>query len=143
MSLKDRLDEETQTAEAWRPEPNDELIGIVRRYNMRKMDDGTEYPIVTVEQEDGQKFAWHAFHSVGRNQLEEDKPRPGDEMGVRYLGKVDGKDGGYDYHSYRVAVDHKTPEPPAGSDQPVEEGPGPSDSDFQPAPVSDDQDIPF
>jgi hypothetical protein len=144
MSLKDRLDEETQTAEAWRPEPNEELIGIVRRYNMRKMDDGSEYPIVTIETPDGEKHAWHAFHKVGRDQLEEDKPRPGDEIGVRYLGKVDGET--YSYHNYRVAVDHKTPEPPAGSDTPSDDqdGPGPSESDFQPAPVGDaDQDIPF
>jgi hypothetical protein len=140
MGLKDRLDEETQTADAWRPEAGEELIGVVRRYNMRKMDDGTEYPIVTIETPDGEKHAWHAFHKVGRDQLEEDKPRPGDEIGVRYLGKVEGDP--YDYHSYRVAVEHKTPEPaPEGDETP----PPASEPDFQPAPVRSDADdsIPF
>lgn len=145
-SIEDRLNEDMQKVEAWRPEPNDQLIGTVRRYNMRTMDDGTEYPIVTVETGDGEKHAWHAFHSVGRNQLEEDKPRPGDEMGIRYLGLVEGKDGGYDYHNYHVVVDHKTPEPPVGSDTPAggTDG-GPSEGDFQPAPggSKEGESIPF
>lgn len=144
MSLKDRLDEETQTADAWRPEPNEELIGTVRRYNMRKMDDGSEYPIVTIERDDGEKFAWHAFHKVGRDQLEEDRPRVGDEIGIRYLGMVEGDP--YSYHNYRVAVEHKTPEPPAESAAPAgDDGAGPSEGDFQPAPMRSDADeeIPF
>ena len=147
MSLKDlkaRLDEETQTAEAWRPQPDEELLGIVRRYNMRKMDDESEYPIVTVETEDGEKHAWHAFHKVGRALLEEDKPRPGDEIAIRYLGKVTGET--YDYHNYKVAVGHTTSEPQPESSGGAGSGTeSAAESDFQPAPIGSaaDESIPF
>jgi hypothetical protein len=57
MSLKDKLDEEPEQVEGWRPEnEGDELIGKVLRYNMRKTDDYYEpYPDVTVEQEGGDR----------------------------------------------------------------------------------------
>lgn len=141
-TIKERLDEETTPVDAWRPEPGEDLEGVVRRYNMRKMDDGNDYPVVTVERPDGEKFAFHAFHSVARGQLEEDLPRVGDEIGIRYLGKVDGEQ--YEYHNYRIAVEHKTPEPPA-SEAASPAMPSPASPSSHPAASSyaNDDNIPF
>ena len=138
-SLKDRLDEERVRADAWRPEAGDELIGKVVRYNMRKMDDGDDYPVVTVERDSGDKWAFHAFHKVARSQMEEEgNPQAGDEIAIRYLGKVDG--GQYSYHNYRVVVERLVP--PAATAPAAASA---SESDFAPAPTqsNDDASIPF
>ncbi len=63
MSIKDKLDEEPEAVEAWRPDVGDELIGRVIRVNVRETDNGP-YPVVTVLQDNGEKLALHAFHSV-------------------------------------------------------------------------------
>jgi hypothetical protein len=109
MSLKDRLDEEPEKAEGWRPEEGDELIGKVVRFNIRKMDepDRDDYPVVTVQQEDGTKLAFHAFHTVARSQIEDEGGVcVGDEIAIRYLGMEEGER--YSYHNYRLVVEHLT-----------------------------------
>ena len=104
MSLKDRLDEEPEQVEGWKPDPGDELIGKVVRVNTRKMDDEPDYPVVTIQQEDGEKLAFHAKPQMARERIEEEQPIPGDEIAVRYLGKEQGKT--YEYHNYRIVVEH-------------------------------------
>lgn len=106
MSLKDKLDEEPEQVEGWRPEnEGDELIGKVLRYNMRKTDDYEPYPVVTVEQEGGDRKAFHAFHTVAKTAIEDlGGVGPGDEIAIRYLGKAEGKT--YPYHDYRIVIEH-------------------------------------
>ena len=61
----------------------------------------SRYPVVTVETGDGQELAFHAFHTVARNELAKQRPVIGDRIGVAYHGKRDGKN----YESYRVIVE--------------------------------------
>ena len=57
-SLDDRLD---NFAEAWKPEPGDKLIGTVVDLDERDSAYGDEpYPIVTVQNDDGNELAFHA-----------------------------------------------------------------------------------
>jgi len=103
MALKDRLDEEPAKAEAWRPDAGQELIGRITRINDRETEQGA-YPVVTVEEPDGSLIAFHAFHTVAKNQLTEAGAEAGDEIAIRYLGKKE--DAARPYHNYRIVVEH-------------------------------------
>jgi hypothetical protein len=106
MSIKDKLNEDPTAVEGWRPAELDELIGKVVRINERKTDDYPDpYQIITVELDDGERLAFHAFHTVAKNLLEDDPPLIGDEIAIRYIGKARG-DGPYEYHNYRIVVEH-------------------------------------
>lgn len=98
-SLSDRLD---SFAEAWKPKPGDKLLGVIVDLDERTSSyDDDPYPIVTVQTDDGQELAWHAFHTVARNELAKQKPVVGDRIGIAYHGKPEGKS----YESYRVIVE--------------------------------------
>ena len=108
MSILDRLN--GPAPEAWRPKPGDTLVGKVVQLDTRT-GDFEPYPIVTVAAEDGTERAWHAFHTVGRNELARQRPMIGDRLGVKYLGKSP-----KGYEAYRVLVEHATPTTAAGVD---------------------------
>ncbi len=104
MTLKDRLDEDPISAEAWRPEPNQELIGIITRINDRQTDDFPDpYPVITIQPIEGDLKAFHAFHTVAKTELLGQDPQVGDEIGIRYLGEEKGAR--YSYHNYRIVVE--------------------------------------
>lgn len=100
MSITERLNME---AAGWKPEPGATLVGTVIDTSEREGDFGV-YPIVTVSPEGGgDPIAIHAFHFTLRGKLAENKVEVGDEIGVRYIGKVQSKTkGGADYHSYKL-----------------------------------------
>jgi hypothetical protein len=102
-SIRDELD--MPVAKGWRPKPGDALVGKVLRVETAQSDYGEPYPLVTILTDEGQYIAVHAFHSVLKNEFAKTKPARGDEIGLRYIGKVAG---GNDrsYESYRVVV-HK------------------------------------
>jgi hypothetical protein len=104
-SLNDRLD---SYAEAWRPKPGDKLIGVIVDLDERASEyDEDPYPIVTVERDDdGREVAWHAYHTVARNELAKQRPQRGDRIGIAYHGKPDGKS----YESYRIIVEPAEPQ---------------------------------
>ncbi len=101
MSLKDRLDDER--AESWKPEPDAELIGKVQAVSTRTTEYG-KYLIVTVKPDDAPALAFHAFHTVAANQIDEADPMVGDEIAIRYKGKNEAGD--RPYHDYKVAIEH-------------------------------------
>lgn len=109
-SMKERL--EGGDAEGWRPEPGDVVIGVVDEVTSREGDYGP-YPLIVIEQEDGELVAVHAFHTVLKNEIEAQAPSVGDEIGVKYLGTQEPKGGlkkGQDpFHAYRVRLDRKSP----------------------------------
>lgn len=137
-SISERLNEDY--AEAWRPEAGDELIGKVTEIGSRSSDQGADYLIVTVRREDGERRAFHAFHTVAANALRDQSVSIGDEIGVRYVGYKETPDGPYKgYHDYRLVVDHPAGWSPvtAPSAAPAHEGPAPEPS------TDDDYHIPF
>jgi hypothetical protein len=96
-SLDERLD---SFAESWKPKPGDKLIGVVTDLNERDNEYGS-YPIVTVRTDDGTELAFHAFHTVARNELAKQRPQIGDRIGIAYHGKPKGKT----YEAYRIIVE--------------------------------------
>lgn len=94
-------------APGWRPEPGSMVKGEVISVDMAENQYGP-YPVVTVQQEDGEKIALHAFHTVFRNALERARPMPGARIAVRYVGEVtkdrNGRQLDRAYHGYQVRM---------------------------------------
>lgn len=95
---------EADFADAWRPAAGDRLVGTVISLSERPGFEGRPYPIITIQPDEGEPLAVHAFHGVLMDELGKAGPKVGERLGIKYLGKVDGGGRG-SYHSYRVAVD--------------------------------------
>lgn len=95
------MSEETSYAEGWRPNPGDEISGKVIDISVGQ-GSYEPYPIVTLEDEGGTQMAVHAFHGVLQGELARRRPKIGDELKIRYLGKAEPKGNGNPYHNYRV-----------------------------------------
>jgi hypothetical protein len=89
-------------AEAWRPDAGDVLIGEVVELDERRGFAERPYSVVTVRTDDGDYVAFHAFHTVARDELARARPKVGDRLGVGYHGLVD--KGESRYELYRVKV---------------------------------------
>lgn len=98
------------SAEAWRPEPGDVVIGEVVEVQERRGFAERPYPVVTVRTEANEYVAVHGFHTVLKEELAKLAPRPGDRLGVAYHGLVEKNESRYEL--YRVALER------AGADQP-------------------------
>ena len=83
-NLQDQLD--ADYAEAWKPAPGQSIVGVVVDVTEREGAYG-RYPIVTLRTEAGDERALHAFHEVLADELAKLAPKPGDEIGVKFLGK--------------------------------------------------------
>jgi len=94
----DRLD---AFPEAWKPQPGDKLVGVVTELDERDSE-FSRYAIVTVLDDDGREWAFHAFHTVAARELARQRPVVGDRIGVAYHGVDPVKK----YARYRVVVDH-------------------------------------
>lgn len=115
-TLEERLN---ASAEAWRSEQGDKMLGTVVDLDTRDSEYGTPYPIVTVLVEGGTSTekggtpiqagverAWHAFHTVARNELKKQRPQVGDRIGVVDNGISEPKAAGMSgAHLYKVVVE--------------------------------------
>jgi hypothetical protein len=101
-AFEDRLNE--AYAPAWRPAAGDTLVGTVVALGERQ-GEFEPYPIITVETDGGQQFAFHAFHTVAKSELAAQKPRIGERVGVKYIGQIASQGGRGKYHGYRIIVD--------------------------------------
>lgn len=135
-TLEQRLEE--QRAETWRPHPGDVLVGELLEVRwLSSSYDGRQYPLLVIHREpDGPNSGVHVLHQVLLDELHAQRPRIGERIGIRYLGRVDNR-----YEAYRLAVDRDEPAdvawdgPPPAADQ----APTPRPS----APGGEPEDIPF
>lgn len=96
-------DFESDYAPGWRPTPGDQVQGKVTNVEGTVGFNGKPYAVVTIEQENGQELAIHAFHTVLRRELAQRRIKVGDDLSVKYLGKKgDGGSYGRGYDVYRV-----------------------------------------
>lgn len=113
-SLEDRLDRDS---ESWRPEPGDKLVGTVVEVSTFQ-GDYQPYPVIEVEKDDGTVWAFHAYHTVAKNEIARLEPAEGDKIGIKYFGKVKTKPGSkYDsYEKYAIKVQKASGEVPDAPD---------------------------
>lgn len=146
-TVHDRLDRDF--AAGWKPKAGDKIVGVVVDVTERDGSYG-RYPIVTIRVEGGDELGVHAFHEVLQSELAKVAPKPGDELGIAYLGKHAERG----YHRYRVARagdtatvswgdyqgaagDDAETANPAASDVPADT------ADLDTTPTRGDDDIPF
>ena len=102
MSLLDQLNEAGENAPGWRPEnPGDFVLGKLTDISQSTDFNGDPYRIYTIKQDNGERVAIHAFHGVLVQELQKYKLSLGSELGVKYMGKPEGKR----YHRYAVVSD--------------------------------------
>lgn len=87
-------------APGWVPKKNEVLEGTIVSIDTGNSAYGP-YPIITVEQANGSKKALHAFHQAIRGQLAARRPKVGDPIGIKYLGKKKSANN-FTYDVYRV-----------------------------------------
>jgi hypothetical protein len=104
MSLLDRLNEAGDFAPGWNPkDPGapQQVIGAVTDIGQGSDFNGDPYLIYTIRQPDGERLAIHAFSTVLKQELAKYRIKLGSEIGVKYMGKPEGKN----YYRYAVVSD--------------------------------------
>lgn len=142
-----------ENAAGWRPDEGAILVGRVVKVDLGWSDyTGSHYPIVTVQPDQGDPVAVHAFHTALRARLTMLKPMAGEKIGFKYHGKRPTKDGRRQVATYTVKIEGRDadvwgalsaapPTPPAGfTPRTVEDTPIPPTSELTPV---EDDDIPF
>ena len=79
---------------------NPSIIGRFVRVDSGPSDYGP-VPIFVIEGKDGKEYGLWGFHAVLRSQFATKKPKPGELVGIRYLGEKMGQRG-TSYKNYRV-----------------------------------------
>lgn len=100
--IHELLDRETLT---WDPEPGDAIVGILRATSRRTSAHTENYPVLTIEPEDGSTWVdVHAWHHVLWDEYRTQAPLIGDAIGIRFLGKAEGKS----YMAFKVVIMHRS-----------------------------------
>lgn len=140
----DEQDLDQAYAEGWRPEEGSVIVGTVTDLGRGWSDYKNDYyPIVTVMDDKTQtEVAIHCFQTVLERKMKELKPKVGEKIGVKFLGKHPTKNGKNEVANYTVKVEGRTVDPwedfapsPSSVQRQAEPVPG--------SPVGDDDDIPF
>jgi hypothetical protein len=118
-SLAERLD---NFPEAWQPtNPGEKLIGELTDVDLRESEYGDPYSVLTVAAEEGStqdgemippgtELAWHAFHTMARNEVKRKQPQVGEKVGIVYAGKGEAKPGKNAPERWRLLVERPQPQ---------------------------------
>lgn len=91
---------------AWRPEPGDAVVGVLRGLEHRTNEWSTNYPLLTIAPLSG-ATPWlgvHAFHTVLWKHVEDAAPQIGDVVGVKYLGRQGVGGSSNEYEGYKFTL---------------------------------------
>jgi len=92
------------TFEGWQPKPGDKLTGTILTRSTSDAGGYGSYPLLEILTDDGQGIALHCFHTVLKTAVERWDPKPGEYVGVKYLGKLEGRGSFEGYEDYRMVV---------------------------------------
>lgn len=139
----------TETAsDAWiADKPGDSVEGIVKDLDVAWSDfraqhlpndpNGGNYPLITVEKDNGDVVKIHAFRTVLYNEVAKRQPKPGERIKVTFVGEGEAKRKGQSPpHIYRVETPDRDPDDVAKNVY----GRLPNAA---PAAVADDEEFPF
>jgi hypothetical protein len=147
-NLAERLD---SFPEPWKASKGDKLIGELVDLDMRDSEYGDPYPILTVDAGDGStmdgdpirgEHAWHAFHTMARNEVAKKRPQIGEQVGISYHGKGQAAPGMNAPERWRLIVDRPRSEQPPIDWDAIAAQPEPAATP-EPAAAASDDDIPF
>jgi len=139
-TLANRLD---SFPEAWKPQPGEKLIGKLVDLDLRNSEYGPPYPILTVLDEAGHEWAWHAFHTMARNEVAKRRPQIGEQVGISYHGKGTAAPGMNAPERWRLLVDRpRELQPPIDWEAVAPDATQADDTTSATAPAADDE-IPF
>ena len=94
--------EDMEFAEAAVLEPGEVLSGEVIEITSRTSEYSPDgYPILTIRTDEGEERAFHAFHTVARNELARVAPQVGSKIAILYRGPQESA-GGRSFEGYRV-----------------------------------------
>lgn len=114
--LMEALDEEAEGWPAsWNPEPGDNLVGTIRRYSTGPSAYGPVRTVI-IERDNKERVSLWLSSTVLLDLFKRDKPKVGERIGVRYLGKHPEKK----YRRWALVVDRDGSEPdfaPLGGEQ--------------------------
>jgi hypothetical protein len=86
---------------AWIPKPEDILVGFLESYDIGYTRYGEVRTVMVAEENTGDKWSIWLSSTVLLSLFDKHKPRPGERIGLKYLGKDPEKG----YHKYRLLVD--------------------------------------
>ena len=110
----DLLAELDQVEETWSPENDgDQVFGVVTAIEYVRTKAGTTFPLLRVTSPDGVVWKVGAGRAQLRGELDRRSVQPGDRVAIRYTGITAGKDGGRDFHGYKVAHQPVGPRDPS------------------------------
>ena len=89
---------------AWKPIPGEVLVGTVEAYDVASGKYGDSKVCILRDQAEGSLVAVYLSSMVLLNEFSKIRPKIGEQVGIRYLGKADGDNA---YHRYKVVVDRE------------------------------------
>jgi hypothetical protein len=126
MNLSERLDVDPAI---WKPEEIGEKVeGTLLDLEWRTSDyDNGEYPVLTIQADDGQEFVWYASQAAAKNAVKKFNPQPGERVGASYRGLGEAKPGQSAPKRFRFLVDREPgTKPPAEDPEPIAAGATPT-----------------
>jgi hypothetical protein len=103
-NLFDELEDWQGWPEAWRPKPGEILVGFIDSYDVGHTPYGPVRTAIIAKEADNQKVTVWLASTVLLNLFQRYRPKPGEHVGLKYLGKDPVKQ----YHRYRLVVDRPT-----------------------------------
>ena len=136
----------------WQPEqPDEEIVGIVRRVTMQAPTSFGPSPVVELELKSGDRMSVWLYHTVLRRSFERERVQLGEVVLIRWLGKRRPEGGGNAYDDYRLVVHRQgqsgdpdwTEMADRYGDTLDEAAPRPREEEPAPGFAASDEDIPF
>jgi hypothetical protein len=93
--------------EAWNPKPGDNLVGVVRRYDQGQSMYGPVHTVIVEREGLGELVSVWLSSTVLLALFRQHRPKVGERIGVRYLGKHPEKG----YRRYVLLVDRPEADP--------------------------------
>lgn len=99
--LKRELDTWTGWPPAWKPKPGEVLVGFIESYDVGHTPFGAVRTVMIAQEATGEVVSVWLSSTVLLDQFQKQKPKPGERVGLKYLGRDEAKG----YHRYRLLVD--------------------------------------
>jgi hypothetical protein len=103
-SLYDILEGWDESPPAWKPVPGEVLVGTVEAYDTYVGKYGESKVCILRDQAEDALISVYLSPTVLLGEFKKLRPKIGEKVGIRYLGKAEGDDG---YHRFKVVVDRE------------------------------------